>query len=114
VFSSSCYSNEAKKKKGQKREEAKNEAGLTTGTWWRSVLLQDFSVGGLWIPEIHHLVEKLINDDEVVLQTLLLQLLEVRRENLSSRRVQHPKGALTLGHLMEDGGDMVWRLCGGT
>ncbi len=24
--------------------------------------------------------------------------------------VQHPKGALTLGHLMEDGGDMVLRL----
>lgn len=45
-------------------------------------LLQYLSLRRLRIPEIHHLVQKLVDDDEIVAYTFLLQLLEVLGEDL--------------------------------
>lgn len=45
-------------------------------------LLQYLTLRRLGIPEIHHLVQKLVDDDEVVAYALLLQLLEVLGEDL--------------------------------
>lgn len=42
-----------------------------------SRLLKDLGLGRLGISEIHHLIQQLVNDDEVIPDTLLLQLLEV-------------------------------------
>ena len=48
----------------------------------RHSLLQDLAVGGLWEAEVVQLVQQLVHDDEVVPQTLLLQLLEVVLKHL--------------------------------
>lgn len=45
-------------------------------------LLQYLGLCRLRIPEIHHLVQKLVDDDKVVAYALLLQLLEVLGEDL--------------------------------
>lgn len=45
-------------------------------------LLQDLAFCGLWITEVHHLIQQLIDDDEVVSDTLFLQLLEVLCKHL--------------------------------
>lgn len=46
------------------------------------LLLQDLALCCLWVSEIHHLVEQFVDNDEVVANTLLLQHLEVLREDL--------------------------------
>lgn len=46
-------------------------------------LLQDLAVCGLRVAEVHELVQQLVDDDEVVADTLLLQLLEVLAEDLA-------------------------------
>lgn len=47
-----------------------------------NALLKNFGFCGLRISEIHHLVEQLINNDEVVSYTLLFELFEVFCEDL--------------------------------
>lgn len=47
----------------------------------RDVLLQDLRLRRLRVAEVHHLVEELVDDDEVVPDGFLLQLLEVFRED---------------------------------
>lgn len=42
----------------------------------RDVLLQDARLRGLRVAEVHHLIEQLVDDDEVVADGLLLQVLE--------------------------------------
>ena len=39
----------------------------------------------LRVPEVHHLIEQLVNDDEIVANTFLLELFEVIFEHLSLR-----------------------------
>lgn len=41
------------------------------------VLLKDLGFGGLRVAEVHHLVEKLVNNDKVVADGLFLEDLEV-------------------------------------
>lgn len=48
----------------------------------RALLLQYLALRRLRIPEIHHLVQQFVDDDEIVPYTLLLQLFEVLREDL--------------------------------
>ena len=48
----------------------------------RDVLLQDLGLGRLRVAKVHHLVEQLVDDDEVVADRLLLELLEVLGEDL--------------------------------
>jgi hypothetical protein len=48
-----------------------------------NVLLQNLAFSGLRETKIHHLIEELIDDHEVVADGLLLELLEVLGENLS-------------------------------
>lgn len=58
----------------------------TGGTYWRGKtrgvnrLLENLGLGCLGVSEIHHLVQQLVDDDEVVPDTLLLELLEVLRK----------------------------------
>lgn len=40
-------------------------------------LLQDLALCCLWVAKVHHLVQQLVNDDEVVANTLFLQYLEI-------------------------------------
>ncbi len=47
----------------------------------RDVLLEDFGFGGLRVAEIHHFVEKLVDDDEIVADGFLLQGFEVFGED---------------------------------
>lgn len=47
-----------------------------------SLLSKNASLGDLRIPEVHHLVEELVDDDEVVADRLLLDVFEVLREYL--------------------------------
>ncbi len=47
----------------------------------RDVLLQDLGLGGLRVAEIHHLVEELVDDDEVVADGFLLEGFEVFGED---------------------------------
>lgn len=47
----------------------------------RDVLLQDLGFGGLRVAEVHHLVEELVDDDEVVADGFLLEGLEVLGED---------------------------------
>jgi hypothetical protein len=44
--------------------------------------LQDLGFRSLWVAKIHHLVQKFINDDEVVSYTLLFKLFEIFSEDL--------------------------------
>ena len=46
------------------------------------VFLEDLGLGGLRVAEIHHLVEELVDDDEVVPDGFFLELLEVFGEDL--------------------------------
>jgi hypothetical protein len=46
------------------------------------VLLQYLALGRLRIAKVHHLVEQLVNDDEIVSYALLFQLLEIFGEYL--------------------------------
>ena len=48
----------------------------------RDVLLQDFALGRLGVTEVHHLVEKLVDDDKVVPDGFLLELFKVFDQNL--------------------------------
>ena len=48
----------------------------------QNLLLQDLSVGGLRVSEVDQLVEKFVDDDEVVPDALLLHVLEVVFEHL--------------------------------
>ena len=45
------------------------------------LLLKYFRFGSLWIAEIHHLIQQLVNDDKVIPYTFLLQLFEVFGEH---------------------------------
>lgn len=47
-----------------------------------NVLLQDLGFGRLRVTKVHHLVEKLVDDDKVVPDRLLLELLEVFDQDL--------------------------------
>ena len=47
----------------------------------RDVLLEDFGFGSLRVAEIHHFVEKLVDDDEIVADGFLLQGFEVFGED---------------------------------
>lgn len=47
----------------------------------RDVLLQNLGFGGLGVAKVHHLVEKLVDDDKVVADGFLLQRLEVLGED---------------------------------
>lgn len=44
--------------------------------------MQNLGLGGLWVAEIHHLIEKFVDDDVVVAYALLLELLEVFGKDL--------------------------------
>ena len=46
------------------------------------VFLEDLALGGLGVPEIHHLVHELVDDNEVVPDTFFLEFLEVLDEDL--------------------------------
>lgn len=46
------------------------------------LLLQYLALCRLWVPEVHHLIKQFVDDDKVVANTLLLQHLEVFREDL--------------------------------
>jgi hypothetical protein len=48
----------------------------------RDVLLQDLGLSRLRVAKVHHLVEQLVDDDEIVADRLLLELLEVLGEDL--------------------------------
>lgn len=48
----------------------------------RDVFLQDLTLGGLGEPKVHHLVHELVDDNEVVPDTLFLQLFEVFNQDL--------------------------------
>lgn len=50
-------------------------------TFLRDVLLEDLGLGGLRVTEIHHLVEELVDDDEVVADGFFLEGLEVLGED---------------------------------
>ena len=45
------------------------------------VLLEDLGLGGLRVAEIHHLIEELVDDDEVVADGLLFEGFEVLGED---------------------------------
>lgn len=47
----------------------------------RDVLLQNLGLGGLGVAKVHHLVEELVDDDEVVSDGFLLELFEVLGED---------------------------------
>jgi hypothetical protein len=47
-----------------------------------AILLQNLGLGGLWVAKIHHLIQQLVDDHEIISYTLLLQLLEVLCEDL--------------------------------
>lgn len=49
----------------------------------RGGLLKDLSLRRLGISEIHHLIQQLVDNDEIVPNTLLLELLEILREHLN-------------------------------
>ena len=44
--------------------------------------MQYLALRSLWVSEVHHLIEQLIDDDEIVANTLFLQDFEVLREYL--------------------------------
>lgn len=44
--------------------------------------MQYLSLRCLWVSKIHHLIQQLVNDNEVVPYALLLQLLEVLGEDI--------------------------------
>ena len=46
------------------------------------LLLQYLALRSLWITKIHHLIQQLIDDDEIVPYRLFLQLFEILREDL--------------------------------
>jgi len=48
------------------------------------VFLEDLGFGRLGIPKVHHLVQKLVDDDEVVANRLLLERLEVLGEDFDN------------------------------
>ncbi len=50
----------------------------------RDVFLQDLGLGRLRVAKVHHLVEKLVDDDEVVADGFLLERLEVLGEDLDN------------------------------
>ena len=54
----------------------------------QNLLLQDLSVGGLRVSEVDQLVEKFVDDDEVVPDALLLHVLEVVFEHLQQEPEQ--------------------------
>ena len=60
------------------------------------VLLQDLGLGGLGVAKVHHLVEELVDDDEVVADGFFLQGLEVLGEDLDDL-VQEEKDARGIG-----------------
>jgi len=77
------------KKQLVQKEQADCSVGLATKPLGVGVgrghvysLLQDLAVGGLRVAEVHELIQKLINDNKVVSDALLLQLLKVLREHL--------------------------------
>jgi hypothetical protein len=49
-----------------------------------AILLQYLGLRCLWVPEIHHLIQQLIDDDKVVPYTLLFQLFEVFGEDIDN------------------------------
>ena len=51
-------------------------------------LLKDLSVGGLRVSEVDELVQKFVNDDEIVADAFLLDVFEVIFENLLGRRTK--------------------------
>ena len=50
-------------------------------TFLRDVFLEDFGLGGLRVAEIHHFVEQLVDDDEIVADGFFLEVLEVVGED---------------------------------
>lgn len=46
------------------------------------LLLKYFGFCGLWVSEIHHLVQQFINDDKIISNRFLLQLFEIFSEDL--------------------------------
>lgn len=50
---------------------------------WRGYsLLKDLAVSGLGVAKVHQLIHQLIDDDEVISDTLLFQLFKILGENL--------------------------------
>ena len=45
------------------------------------ILLKNLALGRLWVPKVHHLVEELVYDDEVVTNALLFEFFEVFDEH---------------------------------
>ena len=45
-------------------------------------LLQDLALRRLWVPEVHHLVQELIDDHKVVSYRLFFEFLEIFHEDL--------------------------------
>jgi hypothetical protein len=48
----------------------------------RDVFLQDLALSRLGVTKVHHLVEKLVDNDKVIPDRFLLELFEVFNENL--------------------------------
>lgn len=46
------------------------------------VFLENLRLGCLWVAKIHHLIEQLVDDNEIVPDRFLLELLEVFGEDL--------------------------------
>lgn len=49
---------------------------------FRNLLLQDLALCSLGVSEVHHFIQQFVYNNEVVPDTLLLQFLEVLREDL--------------------------------
>ena len=72
---------------------------------WAFVLLEDLAFCCLWVPEVHHFVEQFVDDDEVIPDTLLLQDLEVFREDLDDL-VEEKENFGGIGVLFRQGEDV--------
>ena len=66
-----------------------------------NVLLQDLDLSDLWVSMVHHLIEELVSDYEIVPETLVLELLEVALEyvsNLVEESEHHGDIGISFGH----------------
>jgi hypothetical protein len=61
-----------------------------------TALLENLGLGGLRVPKVHHLIEELEDDDEIVADGLLLQLLEVLGQHFD-KLVQKDKNGGGIG-----------------
>lgn len=75
----------------------------------RDVLLQDLGFRCLRVAEIHHLVEELVDDDEIVADGFLLQCLEVFSED-GDEAVEEKKERGRVGVALRQGEEVEVRV----